>query len=142
MCRVSEPMQVENGASQSKKTIYLVDDEVDITTILKELLEHNGFAVHAFNDPKKALEEFMVNGKDCTVIISDIRMPGMNGFQLARELCQLRPDVSIVLMSSFEINKEEFDKVLPSTEVAAFITKPISKNLLLDTVGALFVDGR
>jgi hypothetical protein len=45
-------------------------------------------------------------------------------------------------MSSFEINKEEFDKVLPSTEVAAFITKPISKNLLLDTVGALFVDGR
>lgn len=69
-------------------------------------------------------------------------MPGMNGFQLARELSQLSPDVSIVLMSSFEIKKEEFDKVLPSIDVAAFITKPVSKNLLLDTVGALFVDGR
>ena len=135
-------MQHENGASQFRKTIYLVDDELDITTILKKILEQNGFVVHAFNDPKKAVEDFRENGKDCTVILSDIRMPGMNGFQLAREFSQHRPDVRIVLMSSFEINKAEFDKVLTSTDVAAFITKPISRNQLLDTLGALFVDGR
>jgi CheY-like chemotaxis protein len=135
-------MQDENRTLQSKKTIYLVDYELDTTTILKKTLEQNGFVAHAFNDPKMALQEFKQNGKDCTVILSDIRMPGMNGFQLARELSQLRPDVRIVLMSSFEINKAEFDKVLPSTDVAAFITKPVSKNLLLDTLGALFVNGR
>jgi CheY-like chemotaxis protein len=135
-------MHHENESSQLKRTIYLVDDELDNTTILKKILEQSGFSVHAFNDPKKAVEDFKANGKDCTVVLSDIRMPGMNGFQLAREFSQHRPDVRIVLMSSFEINKAEFGKVLPSTDVAAFITKPVSKNQLLDTLGVLFVDGR
>lgn len=135
-------MQNGNGASQLGGTIYLIDDELDSTTILKKILEQNDFTVNAFNDPRNALEEFKENGKDCTVILSDIRMPGMNGFQLARELSQIRPDVRIVLMSSFEINKAEFEKVLPSTDIAAFITKPVGRNQLLDTVGALFVDGR
>lgn len=135
-------MQGEKVVSPSKNIIYLVDDELDITTILKKILEQNGYAVHAFNDPKKAVEDFKANGKDCAVILSDIRMPGMNGFQLAREFRQHRPDVRIVLMSSFEINRAEFYKVLPSTDVAAFLTKPVSKNLLLDTVGTLFVHGR
>lgn len=135
-------MQNGNGASQLRRTIYLIDDELDSNTILKKILEQNDFTVNAFNDPRKALEEFKENGKDCTVILCDIRMPGMNGFQLARELSQIRPDVRIVLMSSFEINKAEFEKVLPSTDIAAFITKPVGRNQLLDTVGALFVDGR
>ena len=135
-------MQNGNGASQLRKSIYLIDDEFDSTTILKKILEQNKFTVNAFNDPRKALEEFRENGKDCTVILSDIRMPGMNGFQLARELSQISPDVRVVLMSSFEINKAEFEKVLPSTDIAAFITKPVGRNQLLDTVGALFVDRR
>ena len=129
-------------ASQPSKTIFLVDDELDITTVMKKGLELNGFVVHAFNDPNKALQEFRENGTDCTVLLSDIRLPGMNGFQLASEVSKLRPDVRIVLMTSFEINKTDFDSVLPSTDVAAFMTKPVSQKKLLDTLGALFVDGR
>jgi two-component SAPR family response regulator len=69
-------------------------------------------------------------------------MPGMNGFQLARRVSELRPDVRIVLMTAFEIRKEEFAKMFPSTDVAALIRKPVSQKKLLDTVNALFVDGR
>jgi YesN/AraC family two-component response regulator len=88
------------------------------------------------------LEDLKLNGKDCTVFLSDIRMPEMNGFQLAREVSQHRPDVRAVLMTSFEVHKNEFDTLLPSTDVAAFIQKPVSQKKLLDTLEALFVDGR
>ena len=124
------------------ETVFLVDDELDITSVMKKILEQNEFTVHVFNDPNKALEEIRVNGKDRTVVLSGVRMPGMSGFQLAREVSHLRPDVRIVLMTAFEIHKTEFDTVLPSTDIAAFITKPVSQKKLLDTLGALFVDGR
>jgi DNA-binding NtrC family response regulator len=135
-------MSKNGSTSPFRKTIYLVDDEPDITSVIKKELETNGFVVHAFNDPKKAFEEFKMNGKDCTVFLSDIRMPAMNGFQLARQVSQHRPDVSVVLMTSFEVHKNEFDTVLPSTDVAAFIQKPVSQKKLLDTLDALFVEGR
>ena len=127
-------------ASVRRPHVLCVDDEPVTLRLVSRILEDVGMDPESAGDPVAALATF--DGGSFDLVLTDIRMPGMNGFQLARELCQLRPDVSIVLMSSFEINKEEFNKVLPSTEVAAFITKPISKNLLLDTVGALFVDGR
>lgn len=129
-------------AHPQPKDVFLVDDELDIISVMKKLLEQNGFQVHAFDDPNKALEAFRADGKNCSVVLSDIRMPGMNGFQLAQQVSQLRPDVRIVLMTAFEIHKTEFDKVLPSTDVAALIRKPVGEQKLLDTLGALFVDGR
>jgi DNA-binding NtrC family response regulator len=135
-------VQDKNSESQPKNTVFLVDDEPDITSVMKMILEQNGFVVHAFNDPKQSLEEFRVNGKDCTVVLSDIRMPRMNGFQLARQVSHLRPDVRIVLMTSFEIQKEEFEKMFPSIDIAAFLKKPVSQKKLIDTLNALFVDGR
>ena len=62
-------MQNGNGASQLRKSIYLIDDEFDSTTILKKILEQNKFTVNAFNDPRKALEEFRENGKDHRYIV-------------------------------------------------------------------------
>ena len=135
-------MQDKTTESQPKNTVFLVDDEPDITFTLKKMLDQNGFTVHAFNDPKRALDELRVNGKDCIVLLSDIRMPEMNGFQLARSVSQLRPDVRIVLMTAFEIQKSEFAKMFPSTDVVAFLKKPVSQKKLIDTLSAPFVDGR
>ena len=119
-------MQGENAASGSGKTICLVDDESDITSIIRRGMEQDGFTVHEFNDPIKAWEYFQHNGKSCTVVLSDVRMPGMSGFEFCRKVKQLRPEAPVILMTAFEINQSEFSKVLPHTTADAFIRKPIS----------------
>ena len=58
-------------------------------------------------------------------MVTDIRMPDMNGFEVARAVKEIRPDIKIALITAFDINKSEFEKVLPSTQVDAFITKPV-----------------
>ena len=58
----------------------------------------------------------------CTdIVITDIRMPQMNGFEVARAVKEIRLDIKIALITTFDINKSEFEKVLPSTNVDAFI---------------------
>ena len=61
-------------------------------------------------------------------------MPGMSGFELARQLKEIRPDTKVVLMSSFVIHKAEFKKVVPSLDIDDFVMKPFTKNDLVEAV--------
>ena len=70
--------------SDKKKRISLVDDEHDIALAFKISLENNGFTVDAFNDPEEALSNFKAGLYDLLLI--DIKMPKMNGFELYREI--------------------------------------------------------
>jgi DNA-binding response OmpR family regulator len=130
-------MQGENAASGSGKTICLVDDETDITSVIRRGMEQDGFTVHEFNDPVKAWEYFQRNGKSCTVVLSDIRMPGMSGFEFCRKVKQLRPEAPVILMTAFEINQSEFSKVLPHTIADAFIRKPVSLKQLKASINEI-----
>jgi DNA-binding response OmpR family regulator len=123
---------VENGSSPPQETsICLIEDEVDVATIIKKGLEMKGYTVHEYNDPTKAWDYFKENGKICTIVLSDIRMPAMNGFEFCRKVKTLRPTTPVILMTAFEINQSEFDAVMPSTRADGFIQKPISiKNLV------------
>lgn len=60
------------------------------------------------------------------LVLTDIRMPQMNGFELYRKIKEKIPSMKIVFITAFEINREEFTKVLPSIDVKDFIIKPIS----------------
>ena len=66
------------------KRIAVVDDESDITNVLKKGLERQGFAVDTFNDPHSVLASFQPKYYDLMII--DIRMPRINGFDLYRQL--------------------------------------------------------
>jgi DNA-binding NtrC family response regulator len=115
----------------------VVDDETDILTIVGKGLENNGFSVAGFADPVKALQHFENGGDTFNIVISDVRMPKLTGFQLARRIKELHPEIKIILMSAFEINKPEFDKVLPSTKVDGFLCKPFSISQLLEVIKPL-----
>jgi YesN/AraC family two-component response regulator len=64
-------------------------------------------------------------------------MPEMTGFELVRHVKKEHPEIGIIIMSSFEINKSEFDKVSPSSKIDAIIKKPVSFHRFIDTVDAL-----
>jgi DNA-binding response OmpR family regulator len=117
------------------RNIAIVDDEPDITTVLKKGLEQQGFAVDAFNDPSFALAEFKPDQYDLVII--DIRMPRINGFDLYRELKKKQGNLKVCFLTAFEIYYEEFRKMFPSIDVRAFIRKPVSISALIKQISAV-----
>jgi DNA-binding NtrC family response regulator len=112
----------------------VVDDEKDILSVITRSLENGGIKVHGFDNPVAALEHIGDGCHDCWLLLSDVRMPQMTGFELVKKAKHLRPELVILLMSSYEINKQEFDKVLPSTKVEGFILKPAKMSQLVEAI--------
>jgi DNA-binding NtrC family response regulator len=110
------------------KSIVVVDDERDIVNQIKRSLgDMDGLKVCAFIDPFAALEHFHSGCKDHQIVISDIRMPGMNGYEFVKQ-------VKIILMSSFEINDNNLLDVLPDVKIDTFLQKPFSLDVLTNIV--------
>jgi len=101
----------------------MVDDEQDITTIMRIGLRKFGFDIDVFNDPKTALTQYKSNYYDAIVL--DIRMPGMTGFELARKIWAKDPDARICFCSAFEIYENEAKKIFVNFKTHCFIKKPI-----------------
>lgn len=120
--------------NNEKTTILIVDDDIDILTMTGRSLEHAGFKVHAFVDPLTALHHVRNDCKYCQVLVSDIRMPGLTGFQLVRKVKDLRPEMKVIMMTMFEVNKPEFEAVFPSTPIDAVIRKPFTPSQLVEKI--------
>jgi len=116
------------------KKILVVDDEPDITSSIKSGLEKKGFLVDVYNEPLKALSEFKPSIYDLLLI--DIRMPKMNGFELYREIKKKSNDAKICFFTAFEVYYEEFRKMFPNLEVKCFIRKPITINDLVSHINS------
>jgi CheY-like chemotaxis protein len=114
------------------KSILALDDDFDIIVIIKSVLQKQGFVVFAFTDPYLALEHFKINADSYGLVISDVRMPGMNGFEFISRVKELRPDIKVILMTAFEINDIKYSKLLPAgIRIDEYIQKPISTQVLV-----------
>jgi DNA-binding NtrC family response regulator len=133
----SSPSPQNNKSKNNDKPLaklFIVDDDPDIAHVLKQGLLKNRFLVSAFTNPEEALQSFKSNSKNYCLILSDIRMPGLSGIQLARKVKEINPDIKVLLMTSFEIKDNEFSKVFPSMHVDGFVQKPISMNDLTNKI--------
>jgi DNA-binding NtrC family response regulator len=110
--------------------ILIVDDEFEVVTILRQWLEKQAFNVIGFTEPALALEYFRINFKKYGLVISDLRMPEINGYEFIKKVKKIKPEVKVFFMTAFEINDNEFRRLLPSVKIDEFIQKPISMNYL------------
>jgi response regulator RpfG family c-di-GMP phosphodiesterase len=115
-------------------SILLIDDNFDIVRLIERALKEHGFKVSAFTNPARALEDFKVNYKTCSLILSDTIMPGMNGYEFVKKAKQIDNQTKIILMSAFEINDEEFHNMLSDIKIDAFLQKPFSMAKLNDVI--------
>ena len=118
----------------SPKKVMIIDDEPDIVTIMELALKNNGYSVRGFTDSKEAVKEFMNNSEEYALVISDIKMPIMGGFELARKIKETNPTIPLVFMTAFEISKSEFSALFPSMPVSDLVTKPFTNTLLITMV--------
>ena len=126
-------MKFDNKAT-NKMLIQVVDDEFDILIVIKMYLQRVGLNVFGFTDPNLALEHFRINCKDYILVVSDIRMPGMNGFEFVRKVREISPAIKVLLMSAFEANSTELSIGLGGAKIEGFIQKPISLRKLSSIV--------
>lgn len=93
--------QIITTSDSSKKRILIVDDEPDITLTFKIVLESTGlYDVYTFNEPLKALANFKANLYD--LVISDIKMPKMNGCEFSQKVKDIDNDVKICFLTASE----------------------------------------
>lgn len=114
--------------------ILIVDDDYDIASLINISLKKAGFIASVFTEPLAALEEFALHPADYNLVISDIMMSGIDGYQLAQQIKKIKPDVKILLTSAFEYDDRYYTTGLPRLDLAGFIEKPISMSELLTVV--------
>jgi DNA-binding NtrC family response regulator len=125
-----------NNIGTNSKRILLVDDEADIISTFKMILEMNGFEVDAYNDPLAALSSFKPNSYG--LLILDIRMPTMNGFELYKKMRNIDDKVKVCFITAFEDYRQEFKETFPMLEEAKyFIRKPKAIEDLVNHVATI-----
>jgi CheY-like chemotaxis protein len=120
--------------SLKNKRIMLIDDEADILWLFKMILESDArLKVDSFADPLVALENFRPGLYD--LLLLDIAMPKMNGFELYDKIRELDKKVKISFVTASEMYYEEIRKqVFPELDTNCFIRKPIANEDLIQRV--------
>jgi CheY-like chemotaxis protein len=98
------------------KKILVIDDDPDITLALKTVLEDNGYAVHAFNDPANVVSNFKQPGMYDLLII-DIIMPNMDGFELYEKVKKIDSKVKACFITAYDVYSEALREIYPGFEV-------------------------
>jgi DNA-binding response OmpR family regulator len=121
---------------QGQKRILVVDDEADLTMLCKLALEYHGFTVDTINDPQKALSNYRPDCYD--LIILDIKMPKMDGFQLYNEIKKKNHKAKVCFLTASELYYEEFrKKEYNAIDKNLFLRKPIGNEVLLKEVNRI-----
>ena len=126
-----------NTTLSNNRIVSIVDDEIDITELFHDALcsKIDGISVVSFNDPVIALEHFTANKKTYALVISDLRMPGLNGLELLKKVKRLNPKVRTILISAYEVkNDPVFRGYVKEGVIDIFIHKPMTIECLCKEV--------
>jgi CheY-like chemotaxis protein len=122
------------------KRILIVEDDADLTMTFRAVIEHSNndvdvnkrIEVYTSNDPVASLSEFKPNFYD--LLLVDINMPNMNGFELSERILAIDINVKVCFMSAGEINREALREIYPTRQEGCFIRKPVSMDYLVKRI--------
>ncbi|MCB1692495.1 MAG: response regulator, partial [Pseudomonadales bacterium] len=128
------PLEPDGSIMPSQNTILVVDDETAVASFIALVLGDAGYDVRVADSPGVALSMFADHRNEFALVITDQTMPGMTGFELAREIRMSSPGMRIVMCSG---NPEDEQAGRTEGEIDAWIGKPLGRRELLMTVGML-----
>ena len=115
--------------------VSIVDDDPDIIMLFHEALKSiSGITIFTFTDPILALEHFQVNEYAYVLVLSDFKMPGLNGMEFLKKIKELNSFVRTILMTAFQIEDKIFREYTKKKIINAFLQKPIGIHDLLKEV--------
>ena len=122
------------GNGDTKQLIVLIDDEPSVLLALKLLLGALGFQVREFSKPREAVD-YLAEGGACDFIMSDLRMPGLDGMDVLEETRRSRPELPFILISG-HATSEEISKAR-SLGASGFIGKPFTPDQLKEAIASV-----
>jgi DNA-binding NtrC family response regulator len=123
---------IESAGPRGSGTILIVDDEDVIRKIAKDVLEQAGYTVLLAESGQAAIDLFKTAGKQVSLVLLDMTMPGLNGLETFLQLKRVRPTVKVLLSSGY--NELEATRLFSGQGLAGFIPKPYSAGTLSKTV--------
>ena len=123
--------------SHNQRIVSIVDDELDITTLFHDAIRKhlNGTSVVSFTSPITALKHFKENNESYVVVISDLRMPELNGLELLKKVKTLNPNVRTILTSAYEVDEDnKFQEYMKEGIIDLFLPKPVTISRLCQNV--------
>ena len=118
-------------------SILLVENELDIINSIKRWLKAAGFSGYGFTDPLQALQYFKENYTEIDLVLSDIKMRKMSGYELVKRIKKIRPETKVIFMTALETDMFEVSNLLPSIKIDGFLIKPGSLENLVNTIKKL-----
>jgi len=128
--------KITDNTAKKDRSVIVVDDNKELADLISEILNSSGYQAETANSAFEALSKFKRHVYD--VMITDIIMPGLNGYELSSQINQKYPSVKIIITSGYD-DKEIPDKPNNGQYVMR-LQKPVSRNTLLDCIDHLFVD--
>ena len=126
-------------SSTTTRSIMVVDDEMELANLFRSFLENEGYNAITFVDPVLALEYFKQTSDKPSLIITDLRMPGLCGLDLAKSIRTLGPpDIKIFLMTAFDARDLEASSNYIQAKVDKLLQKPIRLSELRTMINELW----
>ncbi|HEX2407557.1 MAG TPA: response regulator [Nitrososphaeraceae archaeon] len=117
-------MLMESSHNNDNYYILLVDDEKDILDLFTEYLSSNGFNTISFQNPLDAFEYFYKNQSNCSLVITDYKMPQMSGIDLIKKIKDTNCQIRTIVISAFIKDNLPYDKSYITT-VDRILEKPV-----------------
>ena len=118
-----------------KWLVAIVDDEIDIVNLFRDALSSiKGLSIFTFTDPITAFEHIKMNKSKYAIVISDLRMPGINGMELIYKIKKINPLVRTLLMTAFEVSDNVFEEYIKNNIIDGFLQKPLKLSALVSEV--------
>jgi len=114
-----------------EKLVLLVDDEGMMKEYLEEVMKRHGYRYAAFADPSEALVFVQMNSNKIDLVVTDIKMPGITGYDLAKEVFKINPRIPVILISAYF---PSLNAVQEAPNVKRVLSKPLSTKLLVEAV--------
>ena len=114
--------------TNNNRIVGIIDDALDITQLYQDAIygHVHEISVVCFNNPVTAFEHFKDNKEDYALVISDLRMPNLNGLDLLKKIRLLNSNVRTILVSAYEVKEDKvFQKYMEDGTIDLFIEKPI-----------------
>lgn len=135
-------MKVLRGENQpevstKKRMIRVVDDDIDVSRLFYDALRENmgEYSIFSFSDPIKALQHFTENTSSYAVVISDLRMSGLNGLEFLKKVKDANSSVRTILMSGYNFDEDKvFQDYMKQGIIDSTIEKPVTIQRLCQRV--------
>ena len=121
--------------SNNNRIVVIVDDDLELTLLFRAALKDiSRVKIFTFTDPVLALEHFQINEYAYVLVISDFKMPGLNGMEFLKKIKGLNPFVRTILMTAFEVVDKIFRDYTKNKIIDEFLQKPIGMHDLIKEV--------